>query len=170
MDEPSTAEPRAPGPATQADADVRAVLSALRNLSTPSDTAAEPPVLSRGERYTRVRLHARGGLGQVWLGRDELVGREVAIKEPRDDRPGEAARAALEREAWILGRLQHPNVIPLYDLVRRPDGRAAFYVMPFLGGDGLHDLAARFHRARPPGPPTGPAPSPARPPHRPARS
>jgi tetratricopeptide (TPR) repeat protein len=154
MDAPPTDEPRTPGPATRADAEVRAVLSALRNLSTPSDTAAEPPVLSRGERYTRVRLHAQGGLGQVWLGRDELVGRDVAIKEPRTDRPGEAALAALEREAWILGRLQHPNVIPLYDLVRRPDGRAAFYVMPFLGGEGLRDLAERFHRARPPGPAT----------------
>jgi serine/threonine-protein kinase len=123
-------------------------------LSNPAEVGADPLPVPQGERYTRLRLHARGGLGQVWLGRDELVGRDVAIKEPRNDRPGEAARAALEREAWFLGRLQHPNVVPLYDLVRGPDGRASFYVMPFLGGDGLHDLASRFHRSRPPGPAT----------------
>jgi hypothetical protein len=151
---PSTAEPHPPGPATRADADVRAALSALRGLSTPAEGGAEPPVSPRGDRYTRVHLHARGGLGQVWLGRDELVGRDVAIKEPRTDRPGGAARSALEREVWVLGRLQHPNIVPLYDLVRGPDGLVAFYVMPFLGGDGLHDLADRFHRSRPPGPAT----------------
>jgi eukaryotic-like serine/threonine-protein kinase len=154
MDVPSTTNPHSPGPATRADADVRAALSALRGLSTPAEGGAEPPVLPRGDRYTRVRLHARGGLGQVWLGRDELVGRDVAIKEPRTDRPGEAGRSALEREVWVLGRLQHPNIVPLYDLVRGPDGLVAFYVMPFLDGDGLHDLADRFHRARPPGPAT----------------
>jgi serine/threonine-protein kinase len=144
----------APGSATRAEADVRAVLSALRDLSGPAEDGVEPPAPPRGERYTRVRSHARGGLGQVWLGRDELVGRDVAIKEPRTDRPGEAACAALEREAWFLGRLQHPNIVPLYDLVRGSDGRPAFYVMPFLGGDGLHDLADRFHRARPADPAT----------------
>ncbi len=151
MDTPSAAELRPLGPATRADAEVRAVLSALRGLSSPAEVQAETPTFLRTERYTRLRLHAQGGLGQVWLGRDELVGRDVAIKEPRTDRPGEAARVALERESWVLGQLQHPNIVPLYDLVRDPDGRAAYYIMPFLGGDGLHDLAARFQRSRPPG-------------------
>jgi serine/threonine-protein kinase len=150
MESRRTAEPQVPGLATRAEAEVRAVLSALRDLSNPAD-AAEPPVVPDGDRYRRVSLHAQGGLGQVWLGRDELVGRDVAIKEPRSDRPGDIARTALEREAWILGRLQHPNIVPLYDLVRRPDGRAEFYVMPFLDGDGLYALAQRFHRARPAG-------------------
>jgi serine/threonine-protein kinase len=154
MDNGSTSEPRTAGPATQAEADVHAALSALLGLSEPTEVEVEPPALPRGERYTRLRLHARGGLGQVWLGRDELVGRDVAIKEPRADRPGPAARAALERETWVLGQLQHPNIVPLFDLVRGSNGGAAFYVMPFLGGDGLHDLAARFHRSRPPGPAT----------------
>jgi tetratricopeptide (TPR) repeat protein len=154
MDELSPAERRFLGPAILADADVRAVLSALGGLSTVAEVPAAPLDLPRGERYTRVRLHGRGGLGQVWLGRDELVGRIVAIKEPRTDRPGTAARAALEREAWVLGQLQHPNIVPLFDLAREPKGQAAFYVMPFLGGDTLHDLAARFHVSRPPGPVT----------------
>jgi tetratricopeptide (TPR) repeat protein len=154
MDELSVAERRSPGPALEADADVRAVLSALGGLSTVGEVAAEPAVLPRGDRYTRVRLHGRGGLGQVWLGRDELVGRSVAIKEPRADRPGTAARAALERDAWVLGQLQHPNIVPLFDLAREPEGRAAFYVMPFLSGETLHDLTAAFHISRPPLPVT----------------
>jgi tetratricopeptide (TPR) repeat protein len=154
MDATSAPTPLPPGPATRADAEVRAVLSALRDLSTPSETGAEAPVHRGGDRYIRVRLHARGGLGQVWLGRDQLIGRDVAIKEPRADRPTAAAVAALEREAGILGRLQHPNIMPLYDVVRGPDGRVAFYVMPFLGGDGLGDLSERFHRSRPLGPAT----------------
>jgi serine/threonine-protein kinase len=154
MEMPSTAGPEVPGRATRTDADVRAVLSALRDLSSPAEVEAESALLPSTDRYTRVRLHARGGLGQVWLGRDELAGREVVIKEPRTDRPGDAARAALAREAFVLGRLQHPNVVPLYDLVRGIDGRPAFYVMPLLGGDGLNDLADRFHAARPPGPAT----------------
>src|SRR5947209_16594569 len=113
------------------EADLLAVLSGLRNLSLPADAGPEPPS-PPAERYTRLRLHARGGLGQVWLARDEVVGREVAIKEPRPDRPAVAARAALEREARVLGQLQHPNIVPLHDLASGPDGRPAFYVMPFL--------------------------------------
>ncbi len=126
MDVPSTAEPQLPGPATRADADVGAVLAALRGLSTPADATAEPLAAPPGDRYRRTRLHARGGLGEVWLERDELVGRDVAIKTPRKERSADAARRALEREAWILGRLQHPNIVPLYDLVRGADGRVEF--------------------------------------------
>jgi tetratricopeptide (TPR) repeat protein len=76
------------------------------------------------------------------------------MKELRADRPGSVSAAALEREAWVLGQLQHPNIVPLLDLAHGVDGRVIFYIMPFLGGDSLHDLAIRFHRARPTGPAT----------------
>src|SRR5262245_29937520 len=64
------------------------------------------PVPSR-ERYTRLRLHARGGLGQVWLGRDRGLNREVAIKELRPEYTAAVYEARFLAEAQITGQLEH---------------------------------------------------------------
>ena len=69
-------------------------------------------------RYSLDRELGRGGMGAVWLGRDEVLGREVAVKRlglaPGADSP-DHARA--EREARLAARLSHPHVVAVYDLV-----------------------------------------------------
>ena len=58
---------------------------------------------------------ARGGMAVVRALWDRLLGRRVALKELADDSAADAAAAFLE-EARIMGGLDHPNILPVYDL------------------------------------------------------
>jgi tRNA A-37 threonylcarbamoyl transferase component Bud32 len=104
---------------------------------------------SRGRRFRILRPHARGGLGEVFVARDEELNREVALKEIQDrhaDRPEHRTRFLLEAE--ITGGLEHPGIVPVYGLGTYADGRP-FYAMRFIRGDSLKDVIARFHRDAP---------------------
>jgi tetratricopeptide (TPR) repeat protein/tRNA A-37 threonylcarbamoyl transferase component Bud32 len=110
-------------------------------------TAAYTPQVR--ERYTLTRLHARGGIGQVWLARDGDLGREVALKELRPGR--EESALAWQRfvaEAQITGQLEHPGIVPVYELVKPSGERTAFYTMRFLRGRTLSRAARAFHKRR----------------------
>ncbi|MBI5548587.1 MAG: protein kinase [Deltaproteobacteria bacterium] len=95
-------------------------------------------------RYTFVRVHASGGQARILLCRDEHVGRDIAIKEiHREGAVGEASNRStsveaqrLLREARVTGQLEHPNIVPVYDLGRRKDG-ALYYSMRFVRGTTL---------------------------------
>jgi hypothetical protein len=87
------------------------------------------------DRYALERILGRGGMGVVWRARDQLLGRDVAIKEVQlppsltaDDL--EAMRARVLREARAAARLNHPNVVTLYDVVQE-EGRT-FIVMELV--------------------------------------
>ena len=58
----------------------------------------------------------QGGMGVVRLGTQESIGRKVAVKTSRPDRRSERNTVELLREAWVTGALEHPNVLPIYDL------------------------------------------------------
>ncbi len=120
----------------------------------PSDGQREKATLNYQpvgrERYTLTRLHARGGIGQVWLARDDDLGREVALKELLGDSgDNPAAVARFVEEAQVTGQLQHPNIVPVYELAR-PAGAGAgpFYTMRFVRGRTLADAIQQFHRKR----------------------
>jgi serine/threonine-protein kinase len=60
------------------------------------------------DRYTLNRLHARGGIGQVWLARDPVLGRDVALKELRPDQADNPLiTARFVHEAQVTGQLEH---------------------------------------------------------------
>lgn len=102
---------------------------------------------SKGTRFRILRPHAEGGLGQVFVARDEEVRRDVALKEikPRwADDPD--SRARFTREAEITGGLEHPGIVPVYGLGAYPDGRP-FYAMRFIRGKSLKDAMDDFSRA-----------------------
>ena len=76
-------------------------------------------------------------MGVVWRARDERLGRDVALKVLHSwvaDDPD--LRERFDREASALARLEHPNVVRLYD-----EGRTVL-VLELVEGDGLHALAA----------------------------
>ncbi len=99
------------------------------------------------ERYTLTRLHAKGGIGQVWLARDSDLGREVALKEIRPEQPEVGAvRNRFLAEARITGQLEHPNIVPVYELVRPADGGRPFYTMRFVRGRTLSEAVKDYHR------------------------
>ncbi|HEX6498373.1 MAG TPA: protein kinase [Micromonosporaceae bacterium] len=75
-------------------------------------------------RYRLVRPLGEGGMGRVWLARDEVLHRDVAIKEvvppsglTEAEREQLSARSL--REARAVARLSHPNVVRIYDVVRK---------------------------------------------------
>ncbi|MFJ4378849.1 serine/threonine-protein kinase [Streptomyces albidoflavus] len=105
------------------------------------------PPAARGRllagRYRLVGELGRGGMGTVWRARDETLRREVAVKEvsvpfglPEED----VARlhARLEREARAAGRIEHPGVAEVFDVVRQ-DGRP-WIVMELVRGITLQDV------------------------------
>lgn len=102
-----------------------------------------------GPRYIRTSVHATGGMGTVWLARDLHLGRDVALKEL--NREGGPGAARFVREARITGQLEHPGVVPVYELGRDPQTGRPFYAMRFIRGRTLTDVARAFHAARRPG-------------------
>jgi serine/threonine protein kinase len=90
-----------------------------------------------GTRYTAIEEIGRGGMGTVFLARDESLGREVAIKVSNEVAQG-SVEARLRTEVQILARLEHPGIVPIHDAGRLADGRL-FYVMKRVRGKTLLD-------------------------------
>jgi serine/threonine protein kinase len=82
-----------------------------------------------GTRYQLISVLGRGGMGVVYLARDTVLEREVALKIV--ERPSDEAN-----EARILARLEHPGIVPVHDFGELPDGRL-FYAMKRVRGDRL---------------------------------
>jgi serine/threonine-protein kinase len=102
------------------------------------------------DRYTLTRMHAKGGIGQVWLARDSALDREVALKEVRPEQAANArVLARFLQEARITGRLDHPGVVPIYEVARGDDPAARpYYTMRFIRGRTLKEAVADYHRLR----------------------
>jgi eukaryotic-like serine/threonine-protein kinase len=100
----------------------------------------DAPTRKVGGRYRLDRSIGSGGMGTVWAGTDELLGRPVAIKEVRfPDQVGDRETAELKertlREARTTARLNHPSVITTYDVVE-DEGRP-YIVMELLDARSL---------------------------------
>jgi serine/threonine-protein kinase len=98
-------------------------------------------------RFTILKHHAKGGLGDVFVARDEELHRLVALKEIQEkhaDRHDSRYRFLLEAE--ITGGLEHPGIVPVYGMGQYPDGRP-FYAMRFISGDDLRNFIDKFHTA-----------------------
>lgn len=126
---------------------------------SPDDPDSGPPVDSRpvdgggnidefhpgaklpgSERYSLEDKLGEGGAGVVWLARDQVLQRTVALKVLTtrvDDDGGQAQRFLFE--AQTTGRLDHPGVIPVYDVGKLPDGRW-FYTMQLIEDRDFEDV------------------------------
>nr|WP_206326662.1 serine/threonine-protein kinase [Streptomyces sp. S3(2020)] len=94
-------------------------------------------------RYRVVAQLGRGGMGVVWRAVDEVLGREVAVKELRtytdSDGPELAGlRLRMQREARAAARVRHPGVVAVHD-VTEVDGRPLI-VMELVDGPSLDDV------------------------------
>jgi serine/threonine-protein kinase len=124
------------------DADVE---QSLAGLSTRLPAAEGSPVEPSGERAGRNWLYeeiGQGGMGIVLRGHDPGLGRDLAVKVLRAEHQGDAG---LERrfveEAQITGQLQHPGVVPIYELGRFAQGRP-FFTMKLIKGRTLAQMLA----------------------------
>lgn len=115
----------------------------------PSQLSIKKPSTASGEgasRYEWVEKFAQGGLGAVWRARDTTIDRNVALKEilPKVQQNPAAVDQFLD-EARITGQLQHPGVVPIYDIGTNVDG-TPFYIMKFIDGRTLHDAIRSHHK------------------------
>jgi serine/threonine protein kinase/formylglycine-generating enzyme required for sulfatase activity len=114
------------------------------DATTISDAGAGPlpagdePVPERLGRYRVIARLSQGGFGVVYKAVDDELRRQVAIKVPRrvytiGDDDGYAV------EARILARLDHPHIVPVYDVERTPDGRLLI-VSKYIDGQAYSDV------------------------------
>jgi tRNA A-37 threonylcarbamoyl transferase component Bud32 len=110
--------------------------------ATPAPRGDAPQAPPDTSRYRFEAFLARGGMGEVWRGRDTVLARDVALKVLREQVFGDAeTRARFEEEARYVSRLEHPSIVPVYDLGELPDGRP-FFVMKLIQGQTLAELLA----------------------------
>jgi tetratricopeptide (TPR) repeat protein/tRNA A-37 threonylcarbamoyl transferase component Bud32 len=105
----------------------------------------DDPLVSSLPRFRVLRLHARGGLGAVFVAMDTELHREVALKQILDhhsDDPANRARFLLEAE--VTGGLEHPGIVPVYGLGMDGDGRP-YYAMRLVRGNSLKEAIEHFH-------------------------
>lgn len=101
-----------------------------------------------GGRYRLDERIGGGGMGEVWRGTDEVLGRTVAVKIMLPallDEPGFAER--FRAEARTMARLTHPGVVNVYDY--SSDANTAFLVMEYVEGDPLSRTLGRVGRLTP---------------------
>ncbi|MBV9122673.1 MAG: serine/threonine protein kinase, partial [Planctomycetes bacterium] len=96
---------------------------------------------------------AHGGLGRIWLARDNDLGREVALKELVLGSSAQAeVQARFLSEARVTGQLEHPGIVPVYELVQRPADQQSFYTMRLFKGRTLGQAIRDYHQKRQAGP------------------
>ncbi len=101
------------------------------------------------ERYAVEKRLGSGGMGEVFACRDRRIGRTVAVKQLRPEHgPREELVLRFEQEAKIQGRLEHPGVVPVYDVGLKEDG-SLYFTMKRVYGLTLEEIVAALGRRDP---------------------
>jgi len=142
-----------------ADSDARELVQTRLALNVPDKLFDEElpesvTVAERPGRYTGSSEFSRGGMGRILLVHDELLARDIALKEllPASEvyqgaegleaspmRQSGALIARFLREARVTGRLEHPSIVPVYELGRRENG-SIYYTMRLVRGKTLRTV------------------------------
>ncbi len=114
-----------------------------RGDAVPPTPPADTPPPERVGDFTLLELLGTGGMGAVYLARQESLRRLVAVKLLRKDATRDAhALLRFRREAEIAASLEHPNIVPVYAVGE--EGGQAYLAMKRLAGPGLEQLAGRL--------------------------
>ena len=109
----------------------------------PSNETLVEPV----PRYNEVELLGIGGMGEVKKVLDIELNRYVAMKTLRKDyASNEQVRLRFVSEGQIAAQLEHPNIIPVYDVGVSPDGRP-YFTMQIIKGTSLKEMIKQVHLA-----------------------
>lgn len=108
--------------------------------------------LPQASRFLPRKMLGSGGQGEVWLALDPELDRDVAIKVLKPSLHGSQPTIAnFRREAEVTGKLEHPNIVPIYEANRGVDrapgekGTQPFYVMRVISEQSLHEAIRQLH-------------------------
>jgi eukaryotic-like serine/threonine-protein kinase len=114
------------------------LLELIRPRAESQATTSERAVPMSFGRFEVVREVGRGGCGVVYLARDTVLGRDVALKVPRPEMlSSAAARRRFVREARAAAVLDHPNIVPVYEAGEM--GPVAYIASAYCEGHSLSD-------------------------------
>ncbi len=123
-------------------AGVAATIPLVRHDKSEPQAIDSAPAPMTGARYQIKRQLGVGGMGEVHLCRDAWLGRDVAMKVLRPTTDGSEGRARFVREARVQGQLEHPAVVPVYDMALG-DGGAPYFTMKRIQGETLRSVLDR---------------------------
>ena len=132
------------------------------DLSTAVASGEDAALLGEVDHARRYRAGdplGMGGMGEVRMYRDELIGRDVALKVIHQSHVRETnAVQRFLREARVQAQLEHPSIVPIHDVGRTADGRTYFTMKRVRGrtladildalGDGEPRARARYSRRK----------------------
>jgi serine/threonine protein kinase/formylglycine-generating enzyme required for sulfatase activity len=114
-----------------------------RSIPSSPQTDSDPVAIGR---YRVIRRLGQGGFGRVYLALDTELDRQVAVKVPNAERvAGPENVENYLAEARMVAKLDHPQIVPVYDFGRTGDG-LCYVVSKFIEGS---DLKARIEQGRP---------------------
>lgn len=129
------------------------IMSPVQAAAEIDESQIVPAVAEHPGRYEMIRDFAKGGMGKITLVHDTHLGRDIALKQLLqrnilpETRPGAPTTAILTipiiarflQEARVTGQLEHPSIIPVYELGYREDG-SLYYTMKLIRGQSMHDV------------------------------
>jgi serine/threonine protein kinase len=127
-------------------ADSEPAVSTAGARDKPLLPSQPPRPLSHEDRYETVELLGQGGMGTVALCLDRQIGRRVAMKTMR--KPSRGSEVRFVREARIQGQLEHPALVPVYDLGVDPAGNV-FFTMRRVRGATLRAILRGLREGAP---------------------
>jgi serine/threonine protein kinase len=105
-------------------------------------------------RYRLLQLLGRGGMGEVWLGEDTQLRRQIAVKMlPIAHMSDVTYLQDFEREARAAAALEHPNILPVHDFGKQQiaeDRVITYLIMPYIHGGSLRDRLRTVNGPLPP--------------------
>lgn len=108
-----------------------------------SEGAAPRLVSAERDRFEPLGTLGEGGLGVVVAAKDLDIGRRVAIKRIRPDRQSQGAFLRFVQEVRTVGRLDHPNIVPIHD-VGKDEAGGFYFVMKYVEGETMDAVLDRL--------------------------
>ncbi len=137
---------RTAGAMTQSPATTNGRTTVLPRV-TVSDGGPRWGVDSR-PRYEKLKNLGEGGMGEVALVEDRDIERKVAVKRLRSEMQGTTALLRFAEEIKVIGRLEHPNIIPIHDVGIDEQGQH-YFVMKYVSGDTLEGVIEKLREGAP---------------------
>jgi serine/threonine protein kinase/ABC-type transport system substrate-binding protein len=109
-----------------------------QRYSSAAEFAEALRSLRFANRYQILREIGRGGMGVVYLARDPLLQRDVALKVITPDFLGSEAVERFKREARVVANMDHPAIVGVHDIGEH--GGSLFFVMPYVAGTNLRSF------------------------------